>query len=107
MVTLPHRRRPSFRICPTSLLLRIHSTGMAHEIPHQDQGVVGAAREQSPVAWTPLDAVHGGAVALELQQSLTRLPDIKDTDDFRILGEGCEEVCVMGRSCYSEEWWWK
>ena len=78
-IALPSRTGPPLCIRRTSLLWS-RSARVAHEVPHQDQRIVGPTRQQAAVVRTPLDAVDSCAVALELEQSLPRLSDVEDAD---------------------------
>ncbi|KAL2001502.1 hypothetical protein VTN02DRAFT_1668 [Thermoascus thermophilus] len=74
---------------------------LVDQVPHQHETVVGAGAERAASGRRPVDAVDRARVALELEQGLARLSDVEDADDVRVLGEGREEVRVMGRCCAS------
>lgn len=83
----------------------IHSaqTPLTQQIPDQNQGVVSTGGQCSSSRGGPFYAVDGCAVAFEFEEGLTRLPDVEDADAVAVLGEGGEEVGVVGGCGEAEE----
>lgn len=69
---------------------------LIEEVPDQHKAVVGAGCEDAAPTGAPLDTVDGGRVAVEFKHRLAGLPDVEDTDEVGVLGEGCEQVGIVG-----------
>lgn len=109
VITRPTRSRSSFCACGCGadlLPMRsicCHQAPLTQKVPDQDKGVIATRRQCSSSRRRPFYAVDGCTVAFELQERLTRLPNVEDADAVAILGEGGEEVGVMWGGSETEE----
>jgi hypothetical protein len=79
IIALPDSTRPSLHVRGTALLGRC-AAGMAHEIPHQDERIIGPTGQQTAMGGAPFDAVDCCTVAFEFEQGLSGLSYVQDSD---------------------------
>ena len=72
------------------------------KIPNEHEGIITTGGKHTSSRRIPFYRIYGCRVAAELQQCLTRLSHVEDADEVRISGKGCEEMCVVWRSCQAE-----
>lgn len=70
---------------------------LVDQVPEEDKAVICAGGKDSTAIWRPLNGVEGGGMALEFEEGLTRLANVKHTHDVGILGESSQEVGVVRR----------
>lgn len=103
----PHRRerRTNLLLAPTDMrsITRRHRTPLAQQIPDQDQRIISTGRQRASSGRGPLYAVNSRAVAFEFEERLARLADVEDADAVAVLGEGGEEMGVVGGGGEAEE----
>lgn len=71
------------------------------EVPDEDEAVVTAGGDMTAAVGCPFNAVDVVGVAAEFDEGLAGLADVEDAHDGRVLGEGGDEVLIVGGG------WWR
>ena len=67
------------------------------EVPHKYKRIVATRSKHAAPRRVPFNAVERCGVPTKFEKSLARLPYVENADNVRVLGEGSEEVRIVGR----------